>query len=178
MAAKKPTAAQLRQACAADAPAMVAMLRQAAHDGMLGIDAGALDPEREALQLANLDLTCRCALAAATPEGPRGFVLAVRGAPPSLSHTAVVSLVVDHAHRRQGLGLLLLEGVAAWARAAGVDKLSASVYGRNTAAQGLFTRAGYTLEGVRRRQLRLGAALDDEWWYGRWPAEGGGRRDG
>lgn len=152
---------------------MVAMLRQAARDGMLGIDADALDPEREAMQLAHLDSTRCCALTAAAPEGPRGFVLAVRGAPPALAHTAVVSLVVGQAHRRQGLGTLLLAGAAAWARAAGVEKLSASVYGRNTAAQALFARAGYALEGVRRRHLRLGAALDDEMYYAFWPAEGG-----
>lgn len=168
MAAEQP-APLLRQAAPADAVPMVAMLREANTAGMLGIEPQRLDADVEADKLARLDLLHYCVLTAVDADAPVGFALAVRGAPPALAHTAVVSVVVDAAHRRRGLGVLLLEGIAAWARAAGVAKLCASVYGRNLAARALFTRAGYGLEGVRRGQLALADEVDDELWYALWP---------
>jgi L-amino acid N-acyltransferase YncA len=164
----------LRPATAGDAGMLVVLLQAAGADGMLGIDTATLDPAREAERLGALDLCQCCVLAASGDQGPVGFAMAVRGSGPALAHTAVVSVVVAPGCRRQGVGRLLLEGMTAWARAAQVRKLCASVYASNLGARALFTRAGYTTEGVRPRQLALRDTFDDEVWFGLWlsPDEG------
>ncbi len=164
----------LRPAMAGDGEMLVLLLQAAGADGMLGIETATLDPAREAERLGALDLSQCCVLAAAGDQGPVGFAMAVRGSGPALAHTAVVSVVVAPGCRRHGVGRLLLQGMTAWARAAQVRKLCASAYASNRGARGLFTRAGYTVEGVRQRQLALGDTFDDEVWFGLWlaPAEG------
>jgi L-amino acid N-acyltransferase YncA len=157
---------RLRPAVPADAPAIVRLLQEAGADGMLGIEPGTLRPEAEAARLGRLDLRQACALVVVGSGIVAGYGVAVRGAPPALPHTATVAVAVCPGSRRRGLGRLLLGGLRAWAEAAGVRKLCASVCARNHPALALFHRCGYAVEGLRRDQLLAGGAPADEVLFG------------
>jgi ribosomal protein S18 acetylase RimI-like enzyme len=78
------------------------------------------------------------------------------------STAEVEGVWVDASWRRQGVGLGLVEAVAAWARAAGLARLGLWVREENASAIGLYARAGFvqTREPVQRpvssdRQIRM-----------------------
>jgi L-amino acid N-acyltransferase YncA len=150
----------------ADSAGVVRLLAEAARGGMLGIAPGELRPEAEAARLARLDLRQACALVAVGGGRIEAYGLAVRGAPPSLAHTATVAVAVSAASRRRGLGRLVLGGLRAWAAAAGVRKLCAGVCSANHAALALFHRCGYAVEGLRRDQILAGGTATDEVLFG------------
>lgn len=157
---------RLRAATVADAPAIVELLAAVALEGTLGIDPAALRPEQERERLAHLDLRSACALVVTLEGRICGFAIAVRGAEPAIAHTAGVSVAVASHARRRGCGGLLLGGLTAWAKAAGVKKLCAGVVDRNAPALALFHRAGYAVEGVRRGQIAHLDGVADEVVFG------------
>ncbi len=157
---------RLRAATAADAPEIVQLLEAVAVEGTLGLTPGSLRVEDEAERLARLDLRQACGLVVVVAGRVRAFGIAVRGTEQALAHTAGVSIVVAGDCRRQGFGGLLLGGLRAWAAAADVRKLCASVLERNGPALALFHRAGYAVEGLRRLQIQTPAGLADEVLFG------------
>jgi RimJ/RimL family protein N-acetyltransferase len=77
-----------------------------------------------------------------------------RDAHPSSSHVADLGLMVAQAHRRTGVGSVLLAAAEAWARPAGIGKLELHVFPYNEAAIALYEKAGYEREGLRRAHYR------------------------
>ena len=84
-----------------------------------------------------------------------------RDAHPASGHVADLGLMVARNHRRQGIGLALMQAAEEWARRAGVRKLELHVFPHNVAAIGLYEKLGYEREGFRRRHYRRGAELID-----------------
>jgi ribosomal protein S18 acetylase RimI-like enzyme len=68
----------------------------------------------------------------------------------------VYDIVVDPAHRRQGVGRLLLEATMKALKARGAPRVVLSTAERNTEAQRLFDRAGF-----RRTMIEMTRELDD-----------------
>lgn len=157
----------VRLAVPADAAAVAALLQSAAADGTLGRDAADFGEADVFRWLSGTDLRVACTLVVTVAGEVRGVALATRGAARVLAHVATVALAVDGRERRCGLGRLLLGGLAAWAGAAGVVKLTAGVCRGNAAALALFHAAGYRVEGVRRRQFWVDAGWEDEVLFGR-----------
>lgn len=73
---------------------------------------------------------------------------------PASHHVADLGLMVAASHRRQGVGRMLLEQAAAWAREAGVTKLELHVFPWNEPAIRLYESFGFEREGVRRGHYR------------------------
>ncbi len=73
---------------------------------------------------------------------------------PASHHVADLGLMVAAGHRRRGVGRLLLEQAAAWAREAGVSKLELHVFPWNEPAIRLYETFGFEREGVRREHYR------------------------
>ena len=73
---------------------------------------------------------------------------------PASHHVADLGLMVAETHRGRGIGRLLLEQAAAWARDAGVRKLELHVFPWNEPAIRLYERFGFEREGVRREHYR------------------------
>ena len=69
---------------------------------------------------------------------------------PGSAHVADLGLMVSRAHRRKGVGWLLLEQAVEWGRASGVEKLELHVFPHNEAAIRLYERFGFA---PRRRGL-------------------------
>jgi ribosomal protein S18 acetylase RimI-like enzyme len=90
-----------------------------------------------------------------------GWCEAVRYQAERLQHVALLTVAVAAGHRRAGLGTALLGEAEAWARHHGVRKLSLHVRGGNLAAQALYRRLGFEVEGVERGQVRVGEHFED-----------------
>jgi RimJ/RimL family protein N-acetyltransferase len=80
---------------------------------------------------------------------------------PASRHVADLGLMVAQSHRRQGVGTMLLERAADWARAAGVRKLELHVFPWNEPALALYGSFGFEREGYRKRQYERGGELVD-----------------
>jgi putative acetyltransferase len=73
---------------------------------------------------------------------------------PASRHVADLGLMVDFAHRRQGIGRALLAAAVEWARGAGIRKLELHVFPWNEAAIALYEDFGFVREGYRKNQYR------------------------
>jgi len=88
---------------------------------------------------------------------------------PAYDKTAELSVYVDEAHRRAGLGSYLLHQAIVHAPAVGVDRLLGFIFGHNTPSLALFERFGFErwamlpgvarLDGVERDLVILGLAV-------------------
>lgn len=81
-----------------------------------------------------------------------------------MSHGATLTLLVDRAHRRAGLGEALLRRVVAWAGAShGLERLNLGALSTNAAAIALYRKVGFVEEGRRRGAVKIdGDSLADE----------------
>jgi RimJ/RimL family protein N-acetyltransferase len=84
-----------------------------------------------------------------------------RDAHPASDHVADLGLMVSRDHRRQGIGLALMDAAEEWAREAGVRKLELHVFPHNVPAIRLYEKLGYEREGLRRGHYRRGDELID-----------------
>jgi ribosomal-protein-alanine N-acetyltransferase len=97
---------------------------------------------------------------------PGVFGMAAEGAPPAgfvlcrviAGEAEVLTIAVDPAIRRQGLGLALMSAAIDAARALGAEALLLEVAVDNAAAIGLYGRLGFEQVGIRRGYYRRKAA--------------------
>jgi L-amino acid N-acyltransferase YncA len=108
-----------------------------------------------------------------------GYAHAAGGVPSTMRHVATVAVAVDEPFRRQGIGLRMLNLLAAETRRIGWYRLRASVWADNQASIALFYRAGFQLDAVIPEQLKSpDGTLVDEWVFGlRLKADTAGSRD-
>jgi len=78
-------------------------------------------------------------------------------------HTAVIVLGILSAYRGQGIGTRLLQSIEAWAKTCGVQRLELTVMVHNDAAQALYTKMGFVIEGRRQWSLLIDGAFVDEY---------------
>jgi ribosomal protein S18 acetylase RimI-like enzyme len=93
-------------------------------------------------------------LVATEGEHVVGWLELQRLAPEKLHHVAVLTIAVEQAHRRRGLGTKLLRRSYAWAERVGVLKISLSVRANNRAAIELYEREEFVHEGREERHIR------------------------
>ena len=85
------------------------------------------------------------ALVAVEKDGPRGFVLARLGG----GEAEIITIAVDPAARRKGLGRALMRRVAAEALARGAEAIFLEVAEDNAPAIALYERLGFEAVGRR-----------------------------
>lgn len=88
---------------------------------------------------------------------------------PSLRHTAEVTVGVDPAFRRQGVGSSLLEYGLEWAAGAGCQKVYQNLPGTNEAAIEFLEDNGWQREGEHEGQYCLEGEFVDEIMLATWP---------
>jgi ribosomal-protein-alanine N-acetyltransferase len=79
----------------------------------------------------------------------------------------LLTIAVDPAHRRQGLGRTLVEAFLAEARQRGAETAFLEVAEDNTAARTLYTAAGFTQTGRRKGYYRGAGRVVDAILMGR-----------
>ena len=80
---------------------------------------------------------------------------------PCYAHDSMLGMGLLPEYRGRGLGERLIRAAVAAASAAGFERISLSVYGRNTTAMALYRKVGFTLEGTRVRGKKLDGEYDD-----------------
>ncbi len=81
---------------------------------------------------------------------------------PKDHHTAEIGLFVLKPFRNQGIGTRLLASMLDWARDTDYEKVTLSGLATNERAIHLFKKFGFVVEGVRRRQFKVGQEYVDE----------------
>jgi putative acetyltransferase len=80
---------------------------------------------------------------------------------PASKHVADLGLMVAERSRRQGIGRMLLDQAAEWARVSGISKLELHVFPWNAAALALYESFGFEREGYRKgHYARAGEYVD------------------
>jgi RimJ/RimL family protein N-acetyltransferase len=154
----------IRRATPADAAALVELGREvgAEPQGWLITDGDWRNIGDERRYLRAIRRTPHAAVFVAEAEGRIVARLSLaRDSHPASAHVADLGLMVDAAHRRQGIGRELLDRAVDWAREAGVEKLELHVFPHNEPAIRLYEQFGFEREGIRRGHYRRGDELVD-----------------
>jgi RimJ/RimL family protein N-acetyltransferase len=94
--------------------------------------------------------------------GCLGALQADGGRREETAHILQVGLHLKEAYRGIGIGSQMLAYVIEWARQMKFKKLEASVFTTNNRSVKLFSKAGFTEEGVRHKRIRVGRKYVDE----------------
>ncbi|MBA0050235.1 GNAT family N-acetyltransferase [Streptomyces sp. AJS327] len=95
-------------------------------------------------------------VALATPLASNAHVRQIQG------------LAVDEWARGQGVARALLDAACEWASAQGAERVTLRVLGHNVPARGLYTAAGFEVEGVLPGEFLLEGEYVDDILMGRW----------
>ena len=87
---------------------------------------------------------------------------------PVLAHVASLGMGVAREWRGRGIGSALLAEAFRWARWAGVEKISLTVYPSNETARALYRKFGFVEEGRLAGHSKKSYGYDDEIVLGRW----------
>jgi GNAT superfamily N-acetyltransferase len=88
-------------------------------------------------------------LVALAGEDPRGYVVMIEG--PAAGSVWVTDLVVDHRHRRQGIGSRLLASAGEWASPRRYARLFLEIQTKNFAGVSLARKLGFEFSGYSDR---------------------------
>ena len=80
---------------------------------------------------------------------------------PIYAHDGMLGMGVLADYRGHGLGEQLIRATLDAARDAGFERVSLSVYARNTRAAALYRKVGFVMEGTRVRGKKLDGEYDD-----------------
>jgi len=119
--------------------------------------------ERE--YISGLDSAKNLLIVAATGDDVVGCLAALQadaGRRPETAHILQVGLHLREAFRGLGIGRHLLDYAVNWAVEKGFKKLEANIFTTNKHSLGLFTKAGFVEEGVRKNRIQVGRELINE----------------
>jgi len=123
------------------------------------------DVEAEREYISGLDSAKNLLIVAATGEEVVGCLAALQadgGRRPETTHILHVGLHLREAYRGLGIGRYLLDYAIHWAVEKGFKKLEANIFTTNKHSLGLFTKAGFAEEGVRKNRIQVGRELINE----------------
>ncbi len=80
---------------------------------------------------------------------------------PIYAHEGVLGMGLLPDYRGRGLGERLIRATLDAARVTGFERVSLTVYGRNTRAAALYRKVGFAMEGIRLRGKKLDGVYDD-----------------
>jgi GNAT superfamily N-acetyltransferase len=99
----------------------------------------------------NVDFINHVALVAVLPDQGRAVILGGARYVVTQPGTAEVAFAVDDAHQGLGIGALLMKHLAAMARRAGLERLTAEVLAGNAAMLSVFSKSGLRASTKRER---------------------------
>ena len=101
-------------------------------------------------------------VAGGTAVGCLAALQADGGKRPETTHLLHLGLHLREAYRGLGIGTHLLEYAVTWAVEKGFKKLEANIFTTNKYSLGMFTKAGFAEEGVRKNRIQVGRELVNE----------------
>jgi L-amino acid N-acyltransferase YncA len=122
-----------------------------------------VESEREYIKM--LDSAKNLLIVAETGDEVVGCLAALQadgGRRQETTHIAHVGLHLREAFRGLGIGPHLLGYAIEWAVEKGFKKLEANIFTTNKRSLGMFTKAGFIEEGVRKNRIQVGRELINE----------------
>lgn len=122
-----------------------------------------VDSEKE--YISELDGTKNLLIVAETDGEVVGCLAALQadgGKRPETTHLLHLGLHLREAFRGLGIGTHLLDYAVTWAVEKGYKKLEANIFTTNKHSLGMFTKAGFAEEGVRKNRIQVGRELINE----------------
>jgi len=107
-------------------------------------------------------------LVAVAGDAVIGSLGIIRETGPQSRHVASLGMSVSKEWRGRGVGSALLAEALRWARGAGVEKVSLTVYPHNTRAMALYRKFGFLDEGRLSGQSKKSYGYEDEVIMSRW----------
>jgi RimJ/RimL family protein N-acetyltransferase len=110
----------------------------------------------------------RAELVAVKDDEVIGSLSIARDAGPITRHVSSLGMSVDRDWRGRGIGSALLAEAFRWARWAGVEKISLTVYPENERARRLYRKFGFAEEGRLSGHSKKSYGYEDEVIMARW----------
>ena len=123
------------------------------------------DVEAERKYIGGLDTAKNLLIVAEAGDEVVGCLAALQsdgGRRPETTHLLHVGLHLREAFRGLGIGSHMLDYAVSWARDKGFKKLEANIFTTNKLSLGMFTKAGFAEEGVRKNRIQVGRELINE----------------
>lgn len=76
-------------------------------------------------------------------------------------HVANLGIYILKPYREKGIGAQMMAWMLDWAKEAGLEKITLAVLANNQRAIRLYQKFGFEIEGIRRRQYRIGSEYVD-----------------
>ncbi|GAK09450.1 GNAT family N-acetyltransferase [Geomicrobium sp. JCM 19038] len=92
-----------------------------------------------------------------------GYVIAIGGEVHRINHSLRLVIGVLQSYRGQGIGQKLFDYMDSWAKQRGVVRMELSVVTVNERAIRLYKKCGFTIEGEKRKSLRIDDVFYNEY---------------
>ncbi len=96
-----------------------------------------------------------------------GFLMAMGGSARRNSHSAYLVVGIARGHRGQGVGTKLFEELNRWAFNQNIRRLELTTVVKNEAGLALYKKAGFQIEGIKKRSLLINGEFVDEYYMGK-----------
>lgn len=167
--APPPPGVEVRPARARDARQVRSLIEEVAREGRFIRTERVLAPPGEFRGRFRRSWTRGAAELVAVAGGRVvGHLGVAREAGPVTRHVAALGMLVQRDWRGRGVGAALMAEVIRWARWAGVEKLTLSVFPHNRAARALYRKFGFAEEGILRGHSKKSSGYEDEVVMSRW----------
>jgi RimJ/RimL family protein N-acetyltransferase len=92
-----------------------------------------------------------------------GYLNGVRGESRRTHHKLSLAIGILQAYVGKGIGTRLFKVMEVWAKQQGITRLDLTVVLDNHRAIGLYTKQGFTIEGIKRHSLYIDGGYSDEY---------------
>ena len=93
-----------------------------------------------------------------------GYVSAERGKPRRIQHSAYIVIGILSDYQGKGIGSKLFHDLDKWARDNAIKRLELTVMQDNVAAQHLYTKNGFIIEGIRKCSMFVNGRYINEYY--------------
>lgn len=93
-----------------------------------------------------------------------GYLRAERGKFNRVHHTAYITTGILSGYRGNGIGTVLFENLEKWAKENHICRLELSVECQNKAAEHLYEKSGFVIEGTRKNAMYVDGKYRDEYY--------------
>jgi L-amino acid N-acyltransferase YncA len=164
--AKNGVEITIRPAQADDSCAIIDTVRSNANErSYVLMEHYGMDDASERDYIGHLDAAKNLLIVATAGSAVVGCLAALQsdaGRRPETTHILHLGLHLREEFRGLGIGTHLLDYAVTWAVEKGFKKLEANIFTTNKYSLGMFTKAGFAEEGVRKNRIQVGRELINE----------------
>ena len=157
----------VRKATAQDAYQIIEVMKDAEQSGFMLFNPGERNITAEQFEkyIEAMNQKQNSTIFVATEKEQIIGYLIVQGDTPSrVAHRAYIVIGVHSMSRSKGVGTALFTYAEHWAREVGLQRLELTVIKHNNSAYRLYEKAGFEVEGIKRKSLKINDEYVDEYY--------------